>query len=72
MGDSSAPVLRLVPDALVVEVDELETDDPAAQGEMTITIALTDADGGTEVHAMQEGYRPACRRPTTSSAGGQG
>jgi uncharacterized protein YndB with AHSA1/START domain len=45
---------RLVPDELVVEVDEFETDDPALRGEMTITIMLADADGGTELVALHE------------------
>src|SRR3954469_24136043 len=47
--------VRLVPNELVVEVDEFETDDPALGGEMTITIALSDADGGTELVATHEG-----------------
>jgi uncharacterized protein YndB with AHSA1/START domain len=33
--------LRLVPDAEVVQAVEFETDDPAMQGEMTITYSLT-------------------------------
>ncbi|MGY1822785.1 SRPBCC family protein [Geodermatophilus sp. SYSU D00079] len=47
--------VRLVPDELVVEVDEFETADPALQGEMTITVTLRDADGGTELLAVHEG-----------------
>ena len=47
--------LRLVPGELVVEVDELETGDPALRGEMTITITLTDAEGGTDLVAVHEG-----------------
>jgi hypothetical protein len=54
-----------VPDERVVEVVEFETADPALRGEMTITIALADADGGTEVLAVHEGRRPGSRRPTT-------
>lgn len=46
---------RLVPDELVVEVDEFETDDPAFAGEMTLTLALADADGGTELTAVHDG-----------------
>jgi uncharacterized protein YndB with AHSA1/START domain len=46
---------RLVPDELVVEVDEFETDDPALRGEMTISITLADADGGTDVVAVHDG-----------------
>jgi uncharacterized protein YndB with AHSA1/START domain len=46
---------KLVPNERVVEVDEFETTDPALRGEMTITITLADADGGTEVVAVHEG-----------------
>ncbi|MGY1692458.1 SRPBCC family protein [Geodermatophilus sp. SYSU D01105] len=46
---------RLVPDELVVEVDEFESDDPALRGEMTITITLADADGGTDLVAVHDG-----------------
>lgn len=47
--------VRLGPGELVVEVDVFETDDPALQGEMTSTITLADADGGTELAAVHEG-----------------
>jgi uncharacterized protein YndB with AHSA1/START domain len=47
--------VRLVPNELFVEVDEFETDDPALRGEMTITIGLSDADGGTQLLATHEG-----------------
>jgi uncharacterized protein YndB with AHSA1/START domain len=47
--------VRLVPERLVVEVDRFETDDPAFAGEMTITIALTETEGGTELVAVHEG-----------------
>lgn len=40
------------------EVDEVETDDPALKGEMTITITLADANGGTEIRAIHEGVPP--------------
>jgi len=50
---------KLVPNEQVVEVDEFETDDPALSGEMTITITLTDADGGTELVAVHEGLPAA-------------
>ena len=46
--------VRLVPDERVVEVVEFETADPAMRGEMTITIAHADADGGTDVVAVHE------------------
>jgi uncharacterized protein YndB with AHSA1/START domain len=47
--------VKLVPNELVVEVVEFETADPALRGEMTITITLADADGGTEVLAVHDG-----------------
>jgi uncharacterized protein YndB with AHSA1/START domain len=47
--------VRLVPNELVVEVDEFETDDPALRGEMTSTISLWDADGATELVAVHDG-----------------
>jgi len=47
--------VTLVPGELVVEVDEFETQDPALQGEMTITISLSDARGGTDLVAVHEG-----------------
>ncbi|RYZ41622.1 MAG: activator of HSP90 ATPase [Myxococcaceae bacterium] len=46
---------RLVKDEQVVEVTEFETQDPALQGEMTITVTLVDADGGTDILAVHEG-----------------
>lgn len=55
--------VELVPNERVVEVVEFETADPAMRGEMTITITLADADGGTEllaVHdALPRGVSPA-------------
>jgi uncharacterized protein YndB with AHSA1/START domain len=53
--------VRLVPDQEVVEVVEFETDDPAMQGEMTITFTLADADGGTELRATHENVPPGVR-----------
>jgi uncharacterized protein YndB with AHSA1/START domain len=50
--------VKLVPDEQVVEVVEFETADPAMRGEMTITITLRDADGGTELIALHEGLPP--------------
>src|SRR6185369_15597201 len=46
--------VELVTDERVVEVVEFETADPTLQGEMTITITLTDADGGTEIQAVHD------------------
>ena len=47
--------MKLVPNEQVVEVDEFETTDPALQGEMTITITLADAEGGTDVLGLHQG-----------------
>jgi len=47
--------VKLVTNEQVVEVVEFETADPALQGEMTITITLTDASGGTVICAVHEG-----------------
>ena len=46
---------RLVPGELVVEVDEFETADPALAGEMTMTVTLREAAGGTDLTAVHEG-----------------
>ena len=46
---------RLIPDELVVEVDEFETTDSLFAGEMTMTITLREHDGGTELTAVHEG-----------------
>jgi uncharacterized protein YndB with AHSA1/START domain len=47
--------IRLVPDELVVEANEFETDDPALRGEMISTITLADAPGGgTDVVGIHE------------------
>ena len=50
--------VKLVPNEQVVEVVEFETEDPALQGEMTITMTLTDADGGTEIAAVHDRLPP--------------
>ena len=47
--------VKLVPNERVVEVVEFETADPTLRGEMTITITLADAGGGTEVLAEHDG-----------------
>jgi hypothetical protein len=46
-----------VPNELVVEVDEFETDDPALQGERKMMISLSDADGGTELVGVSSSRR---------------
>jgi uncharacterized protein YndB with AHSA1/START domain len=60
--------VRLVPDEEVVEVTEFETTDPELRGEMTITITLADADGGTDVRAVHDGV-PAGVAPADNEAG---
>lgn len=50
--------VKLVPDELVVEVLEFETEDPAMRSEMTVTMTLTDAEGGTELVAVHENLPP--------------
>jgi len=50
---------KLIPNEQVVEIDEFETDNTALSGPMTITITLTDADGGTQLSALHEGLPPA-------------
>ena len=47
--------VRLVPNELIVERDQFETDDPALRGAMTISIELRDAEGGTELVATHDG-----------------
>jgi uncharacterized protein YndB with AHSA1/START domain len=47
--------VKLVHNEQVVEADEFETDDPALRGEMTITISLADAEGGTDLVAVHDG-----------------
>jgi uncharacterized protein YndB with AHSA1/START domain len=47
--------VKLVPNEQVVEVVEFETTDPALTGEMTMTFALSDADGGgTDILAVHD------------------
>jgi uncharacterized protein YndB with AHSA1/START domain len=50
--------VKLVANEHVVEVIAFETTDLALRGEMTITYALTDADGGTDVLAVHDGLPP--------------
>jgi uncharacterized protein YndB with AHSA1/START domain len=60
--------VRLVPDEQVVEVDEFETADPALRGEMTITITLTESNGGTDLVAVHEGL-PSGVSPVDNETG---
>jgi len=50
--------VKLVANEEIVEVIEFETDDPAMQGEMTVTIRLFDSPGGTEVVAIHDDLPP--------------
>jgi uncharacterized protein YndB with AHSA1/START domain len=50
--------VKLVTNEQVVEVVEFETTDPTLRGEISITIALTDADGGTDVFALHDRLPP--------------
>jgi uncharacterized protein YndB with AHSA1/START domain len=50
--------VKLVPNEQVVEVLEFETTDSGLQGEMTITITLADADGGTDLFTVHDGLPP--------------
>jgi len=50
--------VKLVTDERVVEGVEFETTDPALRGEMTITFALADANGGTDLLAVHDGLPP--------------
>jgi uncharacterized protein YndB with AHSA1/START domain len=50
--------VRLVADTEVVQAVEFESEDPALQGEMTITYALADAEGGTDLVGVHEDLPP--------------
>jgi uncharacterized protein YndB with AHSA1/START domain len=50
--------VQLVPNEQVVEVVEFETTDPSMRGEMTITIALADAAGATDILAVHDRLPP--------------
>ncbi len=51
--------VELVPGERVVEMDEFETADPSLQGEMRMTIVLSDAAEGTLLEATHEGVPEA-------------
>jgi uncharacterized protein YndB with AHSA1/START domain len=50
--------VKLIPDEQVVQIVEFESENPAMRGEMTITITLSDANGGTEIIAVHDGLPP--------------
>ena len=60
--------VKLVPDTEVVQVVEFETDDPAIQGEMTITYVLAEADDGTNLTGLHENLPPGVS-PTANELG---
>ena len=60
--------VKLVTNEQVAYVVEFETTDPALRGEMTITISLDDADGGTDVLAVHDGLPPGV--PTADNEAG--
>ena len=60
--------VKLVPNELVVEVVEFETDDPELTGEMTMTFTLREVEGGTEVQLLHEGV-PDAVPPADNTAG---
>ena len=62
--------VTLVPNTQVVEVVEFETADLALQGEMTISMTLVDADGGTDVVAVHAGL-PSGVPPADNELGWQ-
>jgi uncharacterized protein YndB with AHSA1/START domain len=50
--------VELVPGERIVQAIEFETTNPALQGEMTVTITLTDSAGGTELVARHDHLPP--------------
>lgn len=60
--------LELVPGRRIVQLVVFESDDPAFAGEMTVTWALADAPGGTQVTVQCENEPPGIR-PEDHEAG---
>jgi uncharacterized protein YndB with AHSA1/START domain len=60
--------VKLVPDEMIVEVIEFESQKPGFAGEMTMTVTLADVDGGTEVSLRYKNV-PAGIRPEDNEAG---
>jgi uncharacterized protein YndB with AHSA1/START domain len=50
--------VKLVPNQQVVRVVEFETEDPALQGEMTITYTLADPEDRTDILGVHDGLPP--------------
>lgn len=47
--------LKIEPHERIRWTDKFESDDPAMQGEMHVTVTFKDVEGGTEVSIVQEG-----------------
>ncbi|MBS0298004.1 MAG: SRPBCC family protein [Proteobacteria bacterium] len=62
--------LALEPGRRIVEAVTFETDQPSLQGEMTLTVTLTPAPGGTEVELLFENLPPGLR-PEDNEEGGR-
>ena len=60
--------VKLIPDEKIVEAIEFESQDPGFAGETTMTVLLTDTDGGTEVSLLYENVPPGIR-PEDNEAG---
>ncbi|HMQ32261.1 MAG TPA: SRPBCC family protein [Chloroflexaceae bacterium] len=60
--------LTLVPDELVVEALEFETDNELMRGEMTVSFTLSAVDGGTDVLAVHANLPPGLA-PDVNEAG---
>ncbi|MDI6693703.1 MAG: SRPBCC domain-containing protein [Anaerolineales bacterium] len=59
---------QLIPDELIVEVIEFETQEPEFADEKTMTVKFTDVVGGTEVSLLYENV-PAGIRPEDNETG---
>lgn len=60
--------VELVPGSKVVQVIEFESDDPAMQGEMTVSYVLTEHNDGTELVGVHENV-PAGVSPSANELG---
>ncbi|HUP16915.1 MAG TPA: SRPBCC family protein [Acidimicrobiia bacterium] len=60
--------VKLVPDTLIVQAVEFETEDPSMAGEMTITYTLTEVEGGTLLAGVHEDLPPGIS-PAVNEAG---
>src|SRR5215211_4087827 len=63
-----ARFLELTPSSRIVEAITFDAEDPAFSGEMTMTVALEESEGGTEVSIAFENIPPGIR-PEDNDAG---